>query len=126
MNPGHVNLFVQMLMDSSKQFMNPGEKIAFMLVCHAPIIHQTSQKRSEKAGRFLSVKASTPRMRSNLLCNIQQPKRCAFECINGMSCPKLVVLWTNHGQHQQPQDKPSQEFTIMNRYSISTLQILVC
>ena len=75
MNPGHVNLFVQMLMDSSKQFMNPGEKIAFMFVCHALIIHQTSQKGSAKEGRFLSVKASAPKMRSNLLCDIQQPNQ---------------------------------------------------
>ena len=67
MNPEYVNLFVQMLMDSSKQFMNPGEKIAFMLVCHASIIHQASQKGSGKTGGFLSVKVSAPRMRLNLL-----------------------------------------------------------
>ena len=75
MNPGHVNLFVQMLMDSSKQFMNPGEKITFVLVCHASIICQTSQKGSAKPGGFLAVKASAPKMRSNLLCNIQQPNQ---------------------------------------------------
>ena len=75
MNPGHVNLFVQMLMDSSKQFMNPGEKITFMLVCHAPIIHKTSQKGSAEAVRFLSVKASTTGMRSNPLHDIQQPNQ---------------------------------------------------
>ena len=73
MNPVHVNLFVHMLMDSSKQSMNSGEKIAFMLVCDASIICQTSQKGSAKAGRFLSVKASAPRMRSNVLHDIQQP-----------------------------------------------------
>ena len=60
-----------MLMES-KQFMNPGEKITFMFICHASIICQTSQEGLAKAGGFLSVKASTHEMRLNLLCDIQQ------------------------------------------------------
>ena len=55
--------------------MNPGDKIAFMLVCHVSIICQTSRKGSAKAGGFLSVKASPPKMRSNLLHDIQQPSQ---------------------------------------------------
>ena len=43
-----------------------------------------------------------------------------------ISHPNLVALWTNHGLHQQPQAKPSQEFATMNRYHTHTLQVLVC
>ena len=65
MNPGHLNLFVQMLMDSSKQFMNPWREdcISCLFAMHQSSVKHP-KKGSAKAGGLLSVKAHAPRMRS--------------------------------------------------------------
>ena len=74
MNPGHVNLFVQTLMLSSRQFTYPGIKFSTMLSPQASTICLMSQNLSRYVGGVASVKDKAERMASNRFLLIHIPR----------------------------------------------------
>ena len=77
MNPGHVNLFVQTLMLSSRQFTYPGIKFSTMLSPQASTICRISQNLSRYVGGggVASVKDKAERMASNHFMLIHTPRQ---------------------------------------------------
>ena len=74
MNPGHVNLFVQMLMLLSRQFIYPGTKISTMFTPHVSTICQISQNLSRNVGGIASVKDRADKMVLKCFLLIQMPR----------------------------------------------------
>ena len=108
-HPGQLDLFIHVLMDSSKQLTQLGVNCSVILAFHAYMISLISQKQSLKAGGCLAVLARAFRIALNHILDINvakligAPTKQSTSPIHqkSMYSGLLIVAMRNHKQSQQ-------------------------